>query len=105
MNLARLGTDEEAGLLRRYLDQALLLPRAVNENDSRQCQRQAMGTLLYLDGVLGTGYARPLLAPGGLWEQWSGEEGTNSLEAARENVAQLVAFAAGEDPLAGMRAR
>ncbi|MGW2184670.1 DUF6000 family protein [Streptomyces sp. NPDC001719] len=103
--LARLGTDQDAGLLRRYLDQALLVPRPADESDDPQCQRQAMGTLLYLDEVLGTGYARPLLALGGLWEQWSGEEGTNSLGAVRENVAQLVAFAAGKDPLAGVRAR
>ncbi|MCF3103027.1 hypothetical protein IPZ58_15735 [Streptomyces roseoverticillatus] len=103
--LARLGTDQDAGLLRRYLDQALLLPCPVDESDDWQCQRHAMGTLLYLDGVLGASYAQPLLAPGGLWERWSGDEGTDSLETVRENVAQLVAFAAGKDPLVGAQAR
>ena len=95
--LARLGTDQDADLLRRYLDQALLLPRPVD--DDRHCQRQAMGTLLYLDGVLGTSYAQPLLTPGGLWEQWSSESDTGSLEAERELVTQLVAFAAGKKPV------
>lgn len=97
--LARLGTDQDAELLRRYLDQALLLPRPLDDDDDWHCQRQAMGALLYLDGVLGTSYAQPLLTAGGLWRQWSGEEGADSLEEERELIAQLVAFAAGERPL------
>lgn len=100
--LARLGTGQDAVLLRRYLDQALLLPRPVDEDNDGHCQRHAMGALLYLDVVLGTGYAQPLLTPGGLWEQWSGEQGADSagsLEAERETVAQSVAFAAGRRPL------
>lgn len=96
--LARLGTEQDAELLRRYLDQALLAPRPVDEDDHRHCRRRAMGALLFLDGVLGTSRAQPLLAPGGLWEQWSGEEGTDSLAEERESVAQLVAFAAGRRP-------
>ncbi|MFJ2954444.1 DUF6000 family protein [Streptomyces sp. NPDC087270] len=96
--LARLGTEQDAELLRRYLDQALLVPRPVDEDDHRHCRRRAMGALLFLDGVLGTSRAQPLLAPGGLWEQWSGEEGTDSLAEERESVAQLVAFAAGRRP-------
>lgn len=96
--LARLGTDKDAELLRRYLDRALLLPRRGDDDDGH-CQRSAMGTLLYLDGVLGTSYAQPLLTPGGLWDQWSGENSADSLEAGRQSVAQLVAFAAGKKPL------
>ncbi|MFG1807577.1 DUF6000 family protein [Streptomyces sp. NPDC049040] len=97
--LARLGTDQDAELLRRYLDRALLLPRPLHDDDDQHCQRQAMGSLLYLDGVLGTSYAQPLLTADGLWRQWSGEEGTESLEEERELAAQLVAFAAGKAPL------
>lgn len=97
--LARLGTDQDAALLRRYLDRALLLPRPADESDNRHCQREAMGALLYLDAELRATYTEPLLAPGGLWEQWSGGEGRESVEVARQKIAQLVAFAAGEDPL------
>lgn len=57
-----------------------------------------MGALLYLDRVLGSSRAQPLLGPGGPWQRWSGEEGTDSLDAERETTACLVAFAAGKDP-------
>ncbi|WP_328459691.1 DUF6000 family protein [Streptomyces sp. NBC_00448] len=97
--LARLGTEQDAELLRSYLDQTLLVPRPLDEDDESHCQRRAMGALLYLDGVLGTSCAQPFLAPGGLWRQWSGEDSSNSLEEERELVAQLVAFAAGRRPL------
>jgi hypothetical protein len=97
--LARLGTDQDAELLRRYLDQALLLPRPLDKEGDCHCQRRAMGALLYLDDVLGTSYAQAFLAPGGLWRQWSGEEGADLWEEERELVAQLVAFAAGKRPL------
>ncbi|WP_377270777.1 DUF6000 family protein [Peterkaempfera sp. SMS 1(5)a] len=97
--LARLGTDQDADLLRRYLDRALLIARAEDPgSDDEHCQRQAMGALLYLDGVLGSSRAQPLLAPGGLWEQWSGEVGAASLDKEGETTARLVAFAAGKDP-------
>ncbi|MFI0739203.1 DUF6000 family protein [Streptomyces sp. NPDC021100] len=103
--LARLGTDQDALLLRRYLDRVLLLPRPVDESDDRHRPREAMGALLYLDGILGTAHAQPLLTPGGLWERWSGEEGANSSGTVREEAARSVAFAAGRDPLAGTRVR
>jgi hypothetical protein len=103
--LARLGTEQDAELVRRYLDRALLLPCPADENDNHHCQRRAMGALMFLDDLLGTGHAQALVAPGGLWERWSGEQGTDSLEAVREEIAQLVAFAAGKDPEVRAQAR
>lgn len=101
--LARLGTEQDADLLRRYLDGALLLARPEDERDDVHCQRSAMGALMYLDGVLKSSRAQPLLVPGGLWEQWSGESSAASLAEEQEHTAQQVAFAAGMDP--GVRAR
>jgi hypothetical protein len=96
--LACLGSEQDARIVRDYLIMSL----ALSGENERHCQADAMGALLYLDHRLGTDYAGPLLAQGGLWARWPGSVGAD-VDGLRRDTAGLVAFANGADP--GIRAR
>nr|ANO42687.1 hypothetical protein A8713_036170 [Streptomyces sp. SAT1] len=62
--LAEFGTAADADLLSSYLDHYLSRP------DLAYDQAVVLGTLLHLDGTLGSEYATRFLAPGGPWDRW-----------------------------------
>ncbi|MFC9390385.1 DUF6000 family protein [Streptomyces venezuelae] len=66
--LARLGTRADAELLVAYLDRYLARPELDYD------QAAALGALLRLDAELGTAYADRIVAPGGPWDTWVGEQ-------------------------------
>ncbi|MFI9111804.1 DUF6000 family protein [Streptomyces venezuelae] len=66
--LARLGTRADAELLVAYLDRYLARPEFDYD------QAAALGALLRLDAELGTAYADRIVAPGGPWDTWVGEQ-------------------------------
>ncbi len=68
--LARFATPDDASLLASYLD--TYLPQV----DNRYDQDWALGALLHIDAVLGTGQTARFLADGGLWQQWRRTEET-----------------------------
>ena len=68
--LARLATAADAGLLASYLE--TYLPQVDNGFDPDW----ALGALLHIDAVLGTGQSARFLADGGLWQQWRRTEET-----------------------------
>jgi Family of unknown function (DUF6000) len=68
--LARFAAPAAAALLTSYLD--TYLPQL----DNRYDQDWALGALLHIDAVLGTGNAARFLTDGGLWQQWHRTEET-----------------------------
>lgn len=62
--LAKFGSAADAELLSAYLDHYLSRP------DLDYDQAFALGTLLYLDEMLGSEYTTRFLAPAGPWERW-----------------------------------
>jgi hypothetical protein len=68
--LARFATPDDAGLLASYLD--AYLPQV----DNRYDQDWALGAILHIDTVLGTGQTARFLTDGGLWQQWRRDEET-----------------------------
>ncbi len=94
--LACLGTEQDAQILREYLIMSL----PITDQNTRHCQAEAMGALLYLDRALGSDHASGLVRDGS-WARWSGSHQV-SLDALRTEMATMVAFTRGEDP--GVRA-
>ncbi|WP_329469653.1 DUF6000 family protein [Streptomyces sp. NBC_01723] len=62
--LAKFGSAADAELLSAYLDHYLLRP------DLDYDQAVVLGTLLYLDGILGSEYTTRFLGPDGPWDRW-----------------------------------
>ncbi|QQM47306.1 hypothetical protein JEQ17_47195 [Streptomyces liliifuscus] len=62
--LAKFGSAADAALLSAYLDHYLSRP------DLDYDQAVVLGTLLYLDGALGSDHTTRFLAPGGPWDRW-----------------------------------
>ncbi|MFD6414706.1 DUF6000 family protein, partial [Nocardia asteroides] len=62
--LAKFGSAADAGLLSAYLDHYLSRP------DLDYDQAVVLGTLLYLDGILGSDCATRFLGPDGPWDRW-----------------------------------
>ncbi|MFI7359987.1 DUF6000 family protein [Streptomyces avidinii] len=86
--LARFGTAADAELLSAYLDHYLSRP------DLDYDQPIVLGTLLYLDEVLGSESASRFLAPGGPWDRWLEARVVAALDPhdCRQAVQQLCAF-------------
>ncbi|WP_405425416.1 DUF6000 family protein [Streptomyces erythrochromogenes] len=86
--LAKFGTAADAELLSTYLDHYLQRP------DLDYDQPVALGTLLYLDEVLGSEYATRFLAPAGPWDRWLEIRAVAALDPhdCRQAVRQLCAF-------------
>ncbi|MFF4429623.1 DUF6000 family protein [Streptomyces sp. NPDC001513] len=86
--LARFGTAADVELLSAYLDHYLSRP------DLDYDQPTVLGTLLYLDGVLGSDSAARFIAPGGPWEQWLEARVAAALDPhdCRQGIRQLCAF-------------
>lgn len=62
--LAKFGSAADAELLSAYLDHYLL------RSDLDYDQAVVLGTLLYLDEILGSGYATRFLGQDGPWDRW-----------------------------------
>ncbi|MCX4564718.1 DUF6000 family protein [Streptomyces phaeochromogenes] len=62
--LAKFGSAADAELLSAYLDHYLLRP------DLDYDQAVVLGTLLYLDEILGSEHTTRFLGPGGPWDRW-----------------------------------
>ncbi|MFD9117518.1 DUF6000 family protein [Streptomyces bottropensis] len=86
--LAKFGSAADAELLSAYLDHYLARP------DLDYDQAVVLGTLLYLDEVLGREYASRFLAPGGAWDRWLEVRAVAALDPqyCRRAVKQLCAF-------------
>ncbi|MFJ4863587.1 DUF6000 family protein [Streptomyces sp. NPDC088748] len=86
--LARFGTAADAELLAAYLDHYLSRP------DLDYDQPIVLGTLLYLDGVLGSESASRFLAPGGPWDRWLEARAVAALapDDCRQGMQHLCAF-------------
>ncbi|MFE9560093.1 DUF6000 family protein [Streptomyces sp. NPDC006487] len=87
--LAKFGTAADADLLAAYLDRYLLRPELDYD------QPTVLGTLLYLDGVLGSDSASRFIAPGGPWDRWLEVRVAAALDPydCRQGIEQLCAFA------------
>ncbi|MFH9953774.1 DUF6000 family protein [Streptomyces roseolus] len=87
--LAKFGTAADAELLSAYLDHYVARP------DLDYDQAVVLGTLLYLDEMLGSAYAARFLVPGGPWDRWLEIRGVAALDPrnCRQAVRQLRAFA------------
>jgi hypothetical protein len=81
--LACFATEKSADYLVQYLAKYL------THKDLCYDQAWAMPALMWLDAQLGTAYAAPFLAPGGLWEQFTADKlsvsATWQLEVCKEN--------------------
>lgn len=86
--LGTFGSAADAELLSAYLDHYLTRP------DLHYDQAVVLGTLLYLDGILGSAYATRFLAPGGPWERWLEVRAAAALDPqeCRQAVQRLCAF-------------
>ncbi|QTI49958.1 hypothetical protein JYK04_07832 [Streptomyces nojiriensis] len=86
--LARFGTAADAELLSAYLDHYLSRP------DLDYDQPTVLGTLLYLDEMLGSDYATRFLSPGGPWDRWLEVRAVAALDPrnCEQAVKQLCAF-------------
>ncbi|MFI1154950.1 DUF6000 family protein [Streptomyces sp. NPDC020817] len=86
--LAKFGTAADAELLSAYLDHYLSRP------DLDYDQAIALGTLLYLDGVLGSEFASRFTAPGGPWDRWLEARVAAALDPhdCRQGIQRLCAF-------------
>ncbi|MFJ9105788.1 DUF6000 family protein [Streptomyces sp. NPDC102405] len=86
--LAKFGTAADAELLSAYLDHYLSRP------DLDYDQPTVLGTLLYLDGVLGSDSASRFIAPGGPWDRWLEARVAAALDPhdCRQGIQQLCAF-------------
>ncbi|MFH8398935.1 DUF6000 family protein [Streptomyces anulatus] len=86
--LAKFGTAADAELLAAYLDHYLARP------DLDYDQPTVLGTLLYLDGVLGSDSASRFIAPEGPWDQWLEARVAAALDPhdCRQGIQQLCAF-------------
>ncbi|GGW60841.1 DUF6000 family protein [Streptomyces galilaeus] len=87
--LAKFGSPADAELLCAYLDHYLSRP------DLDYDQAVVLGTLLYLDEILGSAYATRFLAPGGPWDRWLEVRAVAALDPhyCRQFIQQLRAFA------------
>ncbi len=86
--LAKFGTAADAELLAAYLDHYLSRP------DLDYDQPIVLGTLLYLDGVLGSDSASRFTAPGGPWDRWLEARVAAALDPhdCRQGMQRLCAF-------------
>lgn len=86
--LAKFGTAADAELLAAYLDHYLSRP------DLDYDQPIVLGTLLYLDGILGSESASRFIAPGGPWDRWLEARVVAALDPddCRQGMQQLCAF-------------
>ncbi|MFK3732360.1 DUF6000 family protein [Streptomyces sp. NPDC088090] len=86
--LATFGTAADAELLSAYLDHYLSRP------DLDYDQAVVLGTLLYLDEILGSAYTTRFLAPAGPWDRWLEVRAVPALDPhdCRRAVRQLCAF-------------
>ncbi|MFJ2938415.1 DUF6000 family protein [Streptomyces sp. NPDC087219] len=86
--LAKFGTAVDAELLSAYLDHYLSRP------DLDYDQAVVLGTLLYLDEMLGSEYAARFHAPGGPWGRWLEVRSVAALDPqnCQQAVQQLCAF-------------
>ncbi|MFJ8313623.1 MULTISPECIES: DUF6000 family protein [unclassified Streptomyces] len=86
--LAKFGSTADAELLSTYLDHYLSRP------DLDYDRAVVLGTLLYLDGILGSEYTTRFLAPGGPWDRWLEVRAVEALDPqnCRQAVQQLCAF-------------
>ncbi|MFF7534272.1 DUF6000 family protein [Streptomyces bobili] len=87
--LAKFGSPADAELLGAYLDHYLSRP------DLDYDQAVVLGTLLYLDEILGSAYATRFVAPGGPWDRWLEVRAVAALDPhyCRQFVQQLRGFA------------
>ncbi|MEV6048537.1 DUF6000 family protein [Streptomyces xanthochromogenes] len=85
---AKFGTAADAELLSAYLDHYLSRP------DLDYDQAVVLGTLLYLDEILGSEYTTRFLAPAGPWDRWLEVRAVAALapHGCRQAVQQLCAF-------------
>ncbi|GAA1139340.1 hypothetical protein F4556_006953 [Kitasatospora gansuensis] len=86
--LAKFGTAADAELLAAYLDHYLSRP------DLDYDQPIVLGTLLYLDGLLGSESASRFIVLGGAWDQWLEARGVAALNphACQQSMQRLCAF-------------
>lgn len=86
--LAKFGTAADAELLSAYLDHYLSRP------DLDYDQAVVLGTLLYLDEILGSEYTTRFLAPAGPWDRWLEVRAVAALDPhdRMQAVQQLCAF-------------
>jgi hypothetical protein len=84
---ATFGTSADADLLTAYLDRYLQRP------DLDYDQPFVLGALLHLDSTRATERAARFIAPGGLWEQWTGNRSINP-DGYRDIVERWCSFAA-----------
>ncbi|WUA47503.1 DUF6000 family protein [Streptomyces sp. NBC_00273] len=88
--LATFGTAADAELLSAYLDHYLSRP------DLDYDQPTVLGTLLYLDEILGSDSASGFIAPGGPWDRWLEARVAAALDPhdCRQGIQRLCAFVA-----------
>lgn len=86
--LAKFGSAADTALLSAYLDHYLSRP------DLDYDQAVVLGTLLYLDGALGSDHTTRFLAPGGPWDRWLEVRAVAALDPqnCRQAVQRLCAF-------------
>ncbi|WP_329536818.1 DUF6000 family protein (plasmid) [Streptomyces sp. NBC_01450] len=86
--LAKFGTAADAELLSAYLDHYLSRP------DLDYDQAVVLGSLLYLDEILGSEYTTRFLAPAGPWDRWLEVRAVAALDPhdCQQAVKQLCAF-------------